>query len=60
MTKHIANLGNAQPGLFDQEEPRVALALAQKIRLMTLVEALLTEIAAALAIGEAGNEQDHR
>lgn len=59
MTKHIANLGNPQPGLFDQEEPRVALALAQKIRLMTLVEALLTEIAAALAIGEAGNEQDH-
>ena len=59
MTQDIANLENPQPGLFDQEEPRVALALAQKIRLMTLVEALLIEIAAALVIGEAGNEQDH-
>ena len=50
---------NPQPGLFDQEEPRVALAPAENARLTTLVEALLLEIAAALATGEAGDEQDH-
>jgi hypothetical protein len=44
---------NLQPNL------RVALAAAQKDDLATLVEALLREIAAALATGEVDNDQDH-
>ena len=60
MTRPTENLENPQPGLFDQEEPRVALAATLNARLTTLVEALLLEIAAALATGEAGDEQDHR
>jgi hypothetical protein len=48
MTRKIAKSENPQPGLFDQEEPHVALT--------TLVEALLIEIAASIATGEARNE----
>jgi len=48
-----------QPDLFEQEEPRVLLALPQKEQLATLVEALLLEIAAALANEEVGDDQDH-
>ena len=49
-----------QPDLFEQDdEPRVLPALSQKEQLATLVEALLLEIAAALANGEAGDDQDH-
>jgi hypothetical protein len=48
-----------QPDLFEQDEPRVLPALSQKEQLATLVEALLFEIAAALANGEAGDDQDH-
>jgi len=48
-----------QPDLFEQDEPRVLPALAQKEQLATLVEALLLEIAAALANGEVGDDQDH-
>jgi hypothetical protein len=50
-----------QPSLLEliEEVPRIALAPAQKAQLATLVEALLAEIAAALA-REAGNEQDHQ
>ena len=50
-----------QPDLFEQDELRVlpALSLSQKEQLATLVEALLLEIAAALANGEAGDDQDH-
>jgi hypothetical protein len=47
-----------QPDLFEQDEPRVLPDLSQKERLATLVEALLFEIAAALAIGEVGDDQD--
>ena len=52
---------NQQPSLLEliEDVPRIALAPAQKAQLATLVEALLAEIAAALA-REAGNEQDHR
>jgi len=52
---------NQQPSLLEliEEVPRIALAPAQKTQLATLVEALLAEIAAALA-REAGNEQDHQ
>ena len=48
-----------QPDLFDQDEPRVLLTLLQKEQLATLVEALLFEIAAALANGEVDDDQDH-
>ncbi len=47
-----------QPSLFDEDEPRVELAPAQKTELATLVKALLLEIATALANGEIGNDQD--
>src|SRR6266478_2489424 len=45
-----------QPDLFEQDEPRVLPALSQKEQLATLVEALLLEIAAALASGEVGDD----
>jgi hypothetical protein len=32
----------------------------QKIHLAALIEALLLEIVAALGVGEAGDDQDHR
>jgi hypothetical protein len=59
MTRRVAHLDNPQPGLFDQDEPSVALTPLQRARLATLVMALLLEIAVALATGEAGDEQDH-
>ena len=49
-----------QPDLFEQGEPRVLPALSQKEQLATLVEALLVEIAAALANGEVGDDPDRR
>ncbi len=48
-----------QPSLFEDEAPRVVLAAAQMVDLAALVEALLREIATALANGETGDEQDH-
>jgi hypothetical protein len=48
-----------QPDLFEQDEPRVLPVPSQKEQLATLVEALLLEIAAALASGEVGDDQDH-
>ena len=48
-----------QPDLFEQDEPRVLPVLSQKEQLATLVEALLLEIAAALASGEVGDDEDH-
>jgi hypothetical protein len=48
-----------QPGLFKQDEPRVSPLLSQKEQLATQVEALLIEIAAALASGEVGDDEDH-
>jgi hypothetical protein len=50
---------NLQPSLFEEDEPRVELAAAQKGDLAMLVEALLREIATALASGEIGDDQDH-
>jgi hypothetical protein len=49
----------SQPDLFEQDGPRVLPALSRKEQLATLVEALLFEIAAALASGEVGDDQDH-
>ena len=48
-----------QADLFEQDEPRVLPALSQKKQLATLVEALLLEIAVALASGEVGDDEDH-
>jgi hypothetical protein len=48
-----------QPDLFEQDEPRILPAPSQKEQLATLVEALLIEIAVALASGEVGDDQDH-
>jgi hypothetical protein len=56
MTRQSKNL---QPSLFEDETPRVLLAAAQMVDLAALVEALLREIATALANGETGDEQDH-
>ena len=47
-----------QPDLFERDEPRVLPALSQKEQLATLVETLLLEIAAALACGEVGDDED--
>jgi hypothetical protein len=48
-----------QPSLFEEDAPRVELAAAQKVDLAALVEALLREIATALASREGGHDQDH-
>ena len=48
-----------QPDLFDQEEPRTLPCLLPKEQLATLVQALLLEIAVALAAREVGDDQDH-
>jgi hypothetical protein len=48
-----------QRSLFEEDEPRVELAAAQKVDLAALVEVLLREIAIALASGESGHDQDH-
>jgi len=48
-----------QLGLFDEDEPRVVLELAQKGALATLMQVLLREVARALADGEIGDDQDH-
>ena len=60
MKRNSRNSAKPQPGLFDQDQPSVALLPAQKAQLSALVEALFIEITAALATGEAGDEQDHR
>ena len=48
-----------QPRLFEDETPRAVLAGAQMVNLAALVEALLREIATALANRETGDEQSH-
>jgi len=56
MTRQSENL---QPSLFEEDAPRIDLAAAQKVDLAALVEALLREIATALASRESGHDQDH-
>jgi hypothetical protein len=48
-----------QPSLFDEDECPVELAAAQMVDLAALVEALLRDIATALANAETGDEQGH-
>jgi hypothetical protein len=53
---------NFQPGLFEARPPRVELRPKQKAELAATVEALLREVAAALAKAanrESGNDEDH-
>ena len=53
---------HAQTSLFDEKQPRLAQQPKQKAELAAAVNALLREIAAALAKPakpEAGHEQDH-
>jgi hypothetical protein len=50
---------SVQLNLFEHEEPRTLPPLLHKEQLATLLEALLIEIAVALAAGKAGNDQDH-
>ena len=49
-----------QRDLFDVDDYRTSPVPAQREQLAALVEALLREIAAALAAGEVGDDQDHR
>jgi hypothetical protein len=53
MTRQSENL---QPSLFEDDAPRVVFAAAEMVDLAALVEALLREIAIALANGETGDE----
>jgi hypothetical protein len=59
MRRRHADFENRQPGLFDQKKPMIALTATQTPQLAKLVEALLVEIAVAMATGEAGNEQNN-
>jgi hypothetical protein len=51
---------STQPGLFEQGQPDVELSPTRRRQLVPLIEALMVEIAAALAIREDGDDQDHR
>ena len=51
---------NLQLGLLEQGQPDIELSPTTRQQLPALIEALMTEIAMALATREAGDEQDHR
>jgi hypothetical protein len=53
------NAASRQRDLFEVDEYRTSPIPAQKEQLAALVEALLREIAAALAAREVGDDQDH-
>ena len=48
-----------QLGLFEQEQPDVELSPTRRQQLAALIEALMIEIATALANREVGDDQDH-
>jgi hypothetical protein len=50
---------SVQPNLFEQAEPRTLPSLLQKEQLARLLEALLLEIAVALAARKIRDDQDH-
>ena len=56
MKRKTANLKIPEQGLFDLDEPSVVLAQVKTAQLIMLVEALLIEIAVALAAEEEGDE----
>ena len=51
--------GSMLPDLFEQNRPGVLVIPANQERLAALVEALLLEIAAALASGRVVDDQNH-
>jgi hypothetical protein len=53
------NVASRQPDLFDVDVHQTMPIPARREQLAALVEALLREIAAALAPGEVGDDQDH-
>jgi hypothetical protein len=53
------NAANRQRDLFEADELQTAPTHVQREQLAGLVEALLREIAAALTVGEVGDDQDH-
>jgi hypothetical protein len=55
----MSKSASLQPDLFEQDEPSVAQVPGQMEQLAALVEALLLEIAVALAAGKVGDDQDH-
>lgn len=55
----MSKSASLQPDLFEQDEPSIAQVPGQMEQLAALVEALLLEIAVALAAGEVGDDQDH-
>jgi hypothetical protein len=60
MPRRTETRESMQPGLFDQGQPGVELSPTRRQDLAALIDALMVEIAAALATGEAGDDQDHR
>ena len=60
MPRRTETRESIQLGLFDQGPPDVELSPTGRRQLTALIEALMIEIAAALATGEAGDDQDHR
>jgi hypothetical protein len=60
MPRRTETRESMQMGLFEQGQPGVELSPTRRQELAALIEALMIEIAAALATGEAGDDQDHR
>ena len=60
MPKESETPKSLQLGLFEQGQPDVELSPARREQLAALIESLMIEIAAALAAGEAGDDQNHR
>ena len=58
MPQRTRNTAMPEPSLFDMPAPRATLPAAQSSELAELVAQLQREIAAAVANGEAGDEQD--
>jgi len=50
---------SVQPDLFEHEVSRALPSPLQKEQLAALVQALLLEIAVALAVSEVSDDQDH-
>jgi hypothetical protein len=60
MPQQIETRESRQLGLFEQRHPNVEISPTRTQQLATLIEALMIEIAAALATHEVGDDQDHR
>jgi hypothetical protein len=60
MPRRTKTRESMQVGLFEQGQPDVELSPPRSQQLAALIEALMIEIAAALAIREVGDDQDRR